>query len=236
MRLILCDENRILREALAAGLKARGHQVVGLAATAAEGVQAVAAHNPDVCLMDLRFHGSPDGLAAARSIRKRHPRTKVLVLSAVAEPATVARALEYGVAGFLRKDQDVGHIADALDVIARGGLVIDETPRWARHRIAAIPGGPPRRELTPREAEVLQRIVSGQDTAQMVREMDIATSTVQTYVKNVLAKLGAHSRLEAASLACRESLPGGSCIRLGGPRIRPAALSIEQVPPPAAAS
>jgi two-component system, NarL family, nitrate/nitrite response regulator NarL len=235
MRLILCDENRILCEALAAGLKARGHHVLGIATTAAEGVRAVAAYNPDVCLLDLRFHGSPDGLAAARSIRKHHPRTKVLVLSAVTAPEIVARALDGGVAGFLRKDQDVGHISDAIDVIARGGLVIDETPRWARARTATIPGEQPLHELSPREAEVLRRIVSGQDTAQMVREMDIATSTLQTYVKNVLAKLGAHSRLEAASLARKEGLLPDAYIPLGGPAIRLAASSVAPVPRPAAA-
>jgi two-component system, NarL family, nitrate/nitrite response regulator NarL len=220
MRVVLCDENRILCEALAAGLKARGHQVMGIATTAADGVRAVAAHQPDVCLLDLRFHGSPDGLAAARSIREHHPGTKVLVLSAVTEPATVAKALEDGVAGFLRKDQDVGQIADALDVVAKGGFVIEEMPRWARNR-TAMPCEQSRREFTPRETEVLQRLVAGQDTAQMVREMDIATSTVQTYVKNVLAKLGAHSRLEAAALASRKSLLGNGHITLSAPSAEP---------------
>ena len=227
MRIVLCDENRILCEALAAGLKARGHEVVSIVTTAPDGVQAVAAQQPDVCLLDLRFHGLPEGVAAARTIRKYHPGTKVLVLSAVTDPATVARALEGGVAGFLRKDRDVGHIADALDIVAKGGLVIDETPRWARNR-TAMTREQPGHELTPRETEVLHRIVAGQDTARMVREMDIATSTLQTYVKNVLAKLGAHSRLEAAALARREGLPGDPYIRLAAP-------STETVPRPAAA-
>jgi two-component system, NarL family, nitrate/nitrite response regulator NarL len=221
MRVVLCDENRILCEALAAGLKARGHQVVGIATTAPDGVRTVAARRPDVCLLDLRFHGSPDGLAAAQSILKHHPGTKVLVLSAVTEPATVASALEGGVAGFLRKDQDVGQIADAVDVVAKGGLVIEEMPRWARNRTAATPREHSLRKLTPRETEVLQRIVAGQDTAQMVREMDIATSTLQTYVKNVLAKLGAHSRLQAAALASRNGLVGDPHTLLSAPSAEP---------------
>lgn len=61
--------------------------------------------------------------------------------------------------------------------------------------------------LTPREAEVLRRIVAGQHTQQMVREMNIAISTLRTYIKNVFAKLGVHSRLEAAAFASRVSLP-----------------------------
>ncbi len=228
MRLVLCDENRILCEALAAGLEARGHQIVGIATTVGEGVRAVAAHKPDVCMLELRFHGSRDGLAAARSIRKHHPGTKVLVLSAVTEPATVARALEDGVAGFLRKDQKVSHIADALDLVAKGSLVIDETPRWVRKPATTMPREQPVHELTPRETEVLQRIVSGQKTTEMIREMDITTSTLQTYVKSVLAKLGAHSRLEAAALARKEGLLGDPHLQLGVVRL--AALSTEPVP------
>jgi DNA-binding CsgD family transcriptional regulator len=60
--------------------------------------------------------------------------------------------------------------------------------------------------LTPREREVLRRIVAGQGTGQMSREMSIATSTLRTYVKNLLTKLGTHSRLQAAALASREGL------------------------------
>src|ERR1035441_1897645 len=64
------------------------------------------------------------------------------------------------------------------------------------------------RDLTSREAEVLRRIVAGQSTRQMSREMNVTTSTLRTYVKNMLAKLGAHTRLEAAVLATRENLLG----------------------------
>jgi two-component system, NarL family, nitrate/nitrite response regulator NarL len=62
--------------------------------------------------------------------------------------------------------------------------------------------------LTPREKEVLRRIVAGQSTGQMAKEMDIAINTLRSYVKNVLTKLGAHSRLQAAALAAREDLLG----------------------------
>src|SRR5260370_8907542 len=109
MRIVLCDENRILCEGLAAGLKARGHEVVSIVTTAPDGVQAVAAQQPDVCLLDLRFHGLPEGVAAARTIRKYHPATKALGLPAVTDPAPLARPLEGGVAGFRRKDSHVSH-------------------------------------------------------------------------------------------------------------------------------
>jgi two-component system, NarL family, nitrate/nitrite response regulator NarL len=205
MRLVLCDDNRILCDALAIAFEGRGHQVLATATTATLGIAAVAVHQPDACLLDLRFPDPPDGLEAAQIIRRRHPRIAVVVLSGLIDPAVRSKAMRTGIAGFLRKDQNADHIADALDVIASGGVVYDSM-LTARSR-----SGEPRRDhpvflLTPREKEVLRRMVVGQSTGQMSCEMDIEVSTLRTYVKNVLAKLGAHSRLQAAALAMREHL------------------------------
>ena len=206
MRLVLCDDNRILCEALATGLEACGHEVVAIATSVADAIRVIATHDPDVCLLDLRFHGSPEGLDALRVIRAQYPRTKVVVLSAVTDAETVTQALQAGAVGFLRKDQWVGQVADALRIVADGGLVVSPAPRRSRRPPAVAPAGQPLGELSPRETEVLHRIVAGQDTVQMVREMGITTNTVQSYVKSVLAKLGAHTRLEAAALASQRGL------------------------------
>lgn len=207
MRLVLCDDNRILCEALAAALEPRGHIVLAITTTAAEGLAAVAYWHPDACLLDLRFPGQMNGLAAARVLREQHPDTRVVVLSAVTDPAIAMQAVEAGVAGFIRKDQDIRQIADALDVIGSGGLVLDAgLTRSARSSMARRGRTHPFCELTVREREVLRRIVAGQDTTQMAGEMEIATSTLRSYVKSVLFKLGAHTRLQAAALATREDL------------------------------
>ena len=140
-------------------------------------------------------------------IRERYPETAVLVLSGLADPAVLAEATQLGVAGVLRKDQNVDHIAGALDVIASGGVVngpAKAPPRQSRGRRRYHPV----HDLTSREKEVLRRIVAGQSTAQMTREMSVAASTLRTYVKSMLTKLGAHTRLEAAVLATREDLLG----------------------------
>jgi DNA-binding CsgD family transcriptional regulator len=79
-------------------------------------------------------------------------------------------------------------------------------PQWARSRAALTPFGQALGELSLREAEVLLRMTAGQGTPQMLREMQINKSTLQTYVKRVLAKLGVHSRLEAAALARKHGL------------------------------
>jgi two-component system, NarL family, nitrate/nitrite response regulator NarL len=222
MRLVLCDKNRILCEALGAAMESRGHHVVAITTTAADGVAAAAEFRPDVVLLDLSFPGpatasgvtarvldadaDPVGISAARAIRREHPGMAVLVLSSMADPAVWSAAADIGVAGLLRKDQCVSAIGDALDVIASGGVVFDQrlsgqsNKRTARRRTDSI------YVLTPREKEVLRRIVAGQSTGQMACEMNIATSTLRTYVKNVLSKIGAHTRLQAAALASQGDL------------------------------
>jgi len=172
----------------------------------------------------MRF---PDGsgLDAARAMRRCQPDTKILVLSCLTDPAVLSEAKKIGVAGFLRKDLKADTIVSALDVIGAGGTAFG--PKYssqASWRAAA----PPRQDLlgalTPREAQVLRRIVAGQSTEQMAHEMDVATSTLRSYIKNVLAKLGAHSRLQAAAMASRDpglalgSRDPGLAMEAAGPR------------------
>jgi DNA-binding NarL/FixJ family response regulator len=120
MRLVFCDADRILCDGLAAALAARGHQAVAITTTVADGIAAVAADQPDACLLSARFRRGDDGLRAARTIRRRYPDTAVLLLAARPDPAASAAARQAGAAGFLAKDQGIGPLADALDVIAAG--------------------------------------------------------------------------------------------------------------------
>lgn len=205
MKLVFCDDNRLLAEALAAALRAWGHQPVAITTSAAAGVSAVAKHRPDACLLDLRFPSGADGLTAAREMRAQSPGTAVVMLSGALDPAVTWEARKIGVAGYLAKDQSVTQIAQALQVITSGGAVYGPV-RPSRAPATVAQQSRPRYDLTPRETEVLRRIVAGQSTAQMSVEMDIAVSTLRTYVKNLLTKLGTHSRLQAAALASREGL------------------------------
>lgn len=208
LRLVLCDDQQILAQALAAALQARGHQVLSVTTDPVAGFAAVAACDPDVCLLDVHFPGDASGLDTARLVRQYHPRTKVLMLSGVADTQTLAEAVEIGVAGLIPKDQGVDEIAEALQVVAAGGAVFGRgLPR------RALPSGrikpqsiDPFDVLAPREKEVLARIIEGQSTKQMARGMSISSGTVRMYVRNVLAALGAHSRLEVAAIARREDM------------------------------
>ncbi len=205
MRLVLCDENLILSEAFAAALVARGHEVVAITTSEAACVTAVCAFKPDACLLDPRFADGEDSFDAVRVIRLRRPGTAVVILASAPDVSAVCEARRLGVAGFLSKDQSVAQIMQALEVVASGGAVFEPTLS-SRARAAAPQRGEPLYELTPREKEVLRRIVAGQGTVQMAGEMNISASTLRTYVKNLLTKLGTHSRLQAAALASREGL------------------------------
>jgi DNA-binding NarL/FixJ family response regulator len=112
-------------------------------------------------------------------------------------------AMSPGGAGFAGQKPEHDRVARVADVIAGGRLAL--TPGWASGPAARprlpVAAKDPISSLTPREAEVLRRIVVGQNTKKMALEMNVTTETLRTYVRNVLAKLGVHSRLEAAAIA-----------------------------------
>ena len=200
MKVLVCDDHMLLAEALASVLRRRGdavtvtndpHQAVVLAE------QIV----PDVCLMDRSFPNG-DGIDAARELARVVPATRVLMLSGHTDPAVVRAALEVGVSGFLRKDEAMGAILEAVDAVVRGEVVID--PSLLR---------PPARQpadfvfsLTTREQEVLQRIVDGQSTRSLAAAMNVSYSTARTHTQNLLDKLGVHTQLQAAAFAVRHGL------------------------------
>jgi DNA-binding NarL/FixJ family response regulator len=175
--------------------------VLAVTATVSDVLSVVGAGRPDVCLLGLQPGDQAGGIDAVREIRQRYPSTKVLVLSDVTDPESLSQLMRSGVAGLTHQDQSVDQIASALDTIAAGRNVLNHGPLQV----------PPRStdrlcELSPREKEILARIVGGQSTRQMACAMSITVDTVRTYVKNVLAKLGAHSRLQLAALAIRDGL------------------------------
>jgi DNA-binding NarL/FixJ family response regulator len=191
-------------------LQARGHLVLAIATSASDSIAAVATNHPDACLLDLRF---PDGsgLDVARAIQRCHPETKIVVLSCVTDPAVISEAKKIGVAGFLRKDQKSETLADALEMISAGRVAFDQgSPRQPGCRSTPSAHKDMLRKLTPRERQVLQRIVEGQSTEQMAREMNVATSTLHSHIWRMMTKLGAHSRVQAVAIASRGSFVNDS--------------------------
>lgn len=200
MRIIVCDDHRLFAEALATVLESAGHEV-RTATVPADAVAAVRREPFDIAVMDFYFPAVGTSLEACRAIRESSPDTAVLILTADIPESAVRDGIGCGVAGFSRKDQDVAHLLDAIERIGRGHAVID--PKLLQRAFApdASPEATLLRFLTPRELEVLERLVHGESTRQIAAAMFITYSTARTHIQSVLTKLGVHSRLEAAAFA-----------------------------------
>jgi DNA-binding NarL/FixJ family response regulator len=209
MRVVLCDDHRLFAEPVAAALQRRGHEAF-IATTPAEAILAVGEHRPDVCVVDLRFpEGEGDGITAVADLHDRHPWCPVVVLSGSADEEDVDAAMAAGAIGFLRKDQSLTVILEALDrVVAGRGLRAPPKPRLPA---GAGEGARVRRvvrQLTFREREVLRRLVLAENTEAIAQALGVAPSTVRTHLQNVLVKLGVHSRLQAVALVLRAGMDG----------------------------
>ena len=202
MRLVICDDHRLLLDALGGALCARGYVLEALVASADEVVRAVLTHDPDVVIIDVHL-ADGDGLAAAREIAQRHPRTRVLLMSASTDPDILRAGIEAGAAGFVRKDESVDGIVRRLELVAAGEAAFDlgALRTAVDRRTAGSPGRQLLQRLSPREREVLGLLVDGRDTVDIASSLHIADSTARTHVQNVLVKVGAHSRLQAAAIA-----------------------------------
>jgi two-component system nitrate/nitrite response regulator NarL len=207
VRIVLCDDHRLLLEAFATALRGYGHDVVAAVTAPEDGYQAVLEHKPDVCVLDLCFPAG-SGLEAAKRITSANPACKVLILSARSDPDLVLAALSAGAAGFVLKEQSIEGIVRAINGVAAGESAVD--PQLLR---AAIRMPQPRRVemerlrfLTRREREVLRRIAEGESTKEIARAMQVSLSTARTHAQNVLTKLGVRSRLQAAAVVAREGL------------------------------
>ena len=206
MRILLCDDHRLLVEALGSLLAAHGHDVVALTTTPDEACRAAAELEPDVCVLDMTF---PDGsgLDAAATIAATC-RSKVLMLSGRSDPDLVKAALSAGASGFVPKDDSIEGILRALDRLSAGEIAVDRDLLRGAIRAPSGRGAVSEqlRFLTRREREALRRIAEGQSTKEIAHQMHVAHSTARTHVQNVLTKLGVRSRLQAAALVARSGL------------------------------
>ena len=204
-RVVICDDHRLFAEALGQVLTARNYDVAACAHEPEAGVEAVKAHQPDVFITDLYFPAAAEGLSWVAAARKASPQTRVLVLSGSTEPQVLERSRESGAAGFLGKHMDLERIVQAISAVAQGEEVFYNTTGASREDEGAERAQDVMKFLTPREHEVLERLVSGQDTAALARDMGVAYSTARTHIQNLLAKLGVHSKLEAVALVARQA-------------------------------
>jgi DNA-binding NarL/FixJ family response regulator len=178
---------------------------VGHALTGAEALRLAAELKPNVILLDPELSDA-DGIAIAELLRVRQPDTRVVILTASDESALVGRATAAGAAGFLSKNGALGDVLNALRTAHGGGMTVSTDILARLLRSTAPVVGPRAGGLTAREHEVLVLMGSGLDPRAIARRLGISLHTCRGYVKAVLAKLGAHSQLEAVAIATRRGL------------------------------
>jgi DNA-binding NarL/FixJ family response regulator len=206
LRVLVVDDHNTFAELLTAAIDREPDLAsVGHANTGAQAVAMFDALRPDVVLMDLQLPDI-DGFAATAQIIAIDPEVRVIMLTAHVTATVVADAAASGVCGFLPKD---GHLADMLSTVRTaepGSLAVDPA---LLARLIGQPQTPSRtleRPLSQRELTVLTRMADGKDVTRIARELSISAHTCRGHVKAVLAKLGAHSQLEAVIIAVRIGL------------------------------
>ncbi|MBB6349013.1 response regulator [Nonomuraea muscovyensis] len=193
MRVILADDSVLLREGLARLLADAGHDVVAAVGDAAALVEAVAAHRPDVAVVDVRMPPahSDEGLRAALEIRDRWPGVAILVLSQYVEKTYAAKLLSGATerVGYLLKDRvsEVAEFLESLERVRGGGTVVD--PEVVRQLLARTTHADPLRTLTEREAEVLRQLAQGYANTAIAGNLHVSLSTVEKHVNAIFDKL-----------------------------------------------
>jgi DNA-binding NarL/FixJ family response regulator len=191
-RVVVADDDVLLREGVASLLERTGFEVVGRAGDGAELIELVRRLKPDLVLVDIRMPPthSVEGLEAARAIRHELPDTGIVVLSAHVEVEHAMELLESGRrTGYLLKGRvtDVDEFVDTLDRIARGASVID--PALVQELVGARHRNDPLAELSSREREVLSLMAEGRSNAGIARRLFVTEGTVEKHVRSILTKL-----------------------------------------------
>jgi DNA-binding NarL/FixJ family response regulator len=222
-RVIIADDHPLYRSALTRIFEEHSEfEVVGQAADGREVLEFCRRLRPELVLMDL---GMPDidGLEATRALKRELPRTIVLVLTAYEDPQRLSEALEAGARGYLLKNAPPQQIIDAVRGALAGEVPLDQevatkllllrlsdqNPESSQLPADSIPEAPPAEhpmpaplsELTPREVDVLRLLSEGHTNQQIARELLVSTSTVKNHIHQILAKLGASDRTQAAVIA-----------------------------------
>ncbi|MCI3926551.1 response regulator transcription factor [Paenibacillus sp. TRM 82003] len=208
-RVLLVDDDALVRAGLRMILSsAEDLEVVGEAENGAQAVEGVAAHRPDIVLMDVRMPVM-DGLSAAQAITARPQAPAVVMLTTFDLDEYVFQALQAGATGFLLKDTPPRELVAAVRVVAAGEAMLSPTvTRRLVGHFAADAVNPRRREaaerlqlLTEREREVLGAVGRGLSNAEIGRELFMSEATVKTHVSRLLTKLEAHNRVQVAIVA-----------------------------------
>ena len=191
-RVVIADDDVLLREGLASLLERSGLDVIGQSGDAEGLLKLVREHHPDLVIVDIRMppRYTTEGLVAAKQIREEFPETALVVLSAHVEVDEATELLSSGQrTGYLLKSRvtDVADFIDTLERILRGAAVVD--PGLVRELVAARRVHDPLDDISPREREVLALMAEGRSNAGIARQLWVTEGTVEKHVRSILMKL-----------------------------------------------
>jgi DNA-binding NarL/FixJ family response regulator len=207
VRVLVADDQELVRAGFCVILEAAGFTVVGEAADGEAAVALAASERPDVVLMDVRMPVM-DGLEATRRITSSGDGApKVVILTTFDLDDYVYEALRAGASGFLLKDAPRADLAAAIRIAAAGDALLAPSvtrrliEAFARRPAPAAPSPSRLASLTPRERDILLLVARGQSNAEIARDLVVSEATVKTHVGHLLAKLGLRDRVQAVILA-----------------------------------
>jgi DNA-binding NarL/FixJ family response regulator len=199
----IVDDHPLIRHGVEQILSARGHRVVGLAASGEEACEAIRQTGARVVVVDLELP-EVSGIEVIRRIRSEGLDVKVVVYSAAVRASLLVEAVAAGADGVVSKTAPVSRLAEAIETVERGEQFIDRALR------DAVAGAGERPALSPRERETLQRAARGDKLAVIAETLFISPETARTHLRNARAKLGARTVAEAVSEAIARGQIEGS--------------------------
>lgn len=213
IRVLLADDQALVRSGFRMILEARPDlEVVGEAEDGCQAVELGQRLRPDVILMDVRMPNM-DGVEATRRLVSEGSSTRILILTTYDLDEYVYQAIRAGASGFLLKDVQPSHLADAIRIIAAGeALLAPSVTRRLLDRFAqTLPPGdqkppPALSSLTEREVEVLTLLARGLSNAELASRLFLSEATVKSHISNLLRKLGLRDRVQAVVLAYETGL------------------------------
>jgi DNA-binding NarL/FixJ family response regulator len=210
MRIIICDDQAIVRDGLELLLKLeKDMDVIGLAQDGAQAVELAAQKSPDLVLMDLKMPGM-NGVEATRRIRAQNPKTRVLVLTTFDDDEWVFDAIRAGASGYLLKDTPREKVIEALRGTMTGKTYVDPLVAGKLMEQVASKQEQPSKlvteKLTGREVDVLRLIARGLSNAEIAEKLLLSEGTIRNHVSAIFTKLDVSDRTQAAILAIRHGL------------------------------
>ncbi|HSF83605.1 MAG TPA: response regulator transcription factor [Anaerolineales bacterium] len=212
IRIAIVDDHQVLADALKMMFDFEDNfECVGIANSLASAQTLIEVTQPDILLLDI-FLLDGDGLDLIPHLRQASQETKVVVLTGKPDEAILLRAVELEVQGFITKGCSLPELLSTIEKVAQGEIVmppellVQVLRRFGRERLAYEKNEKLLERLTPREHEILIYLARGIPGDEIAVDLNIAPLTVRTHIRNMMSKLGVHSRLEAVTFALSQGL------------------------------